>query len=143
MLKERILNVHVDQVGYKRLYLYKKDFKIRQTVHRIVASTFLQNTYSKPEVNHKNGIKTDNRVENLEWCTAKENIRHSFKIGLSKALIGQNKGTSKLKDDEVINIKKLLKIGGYTQKEIAKMYNVSRCAIKEIKFNRNWKHIIV
>lgn len=71
-----------DNNGYKRasLWNYGKRYKI--LVHRLVAETFIPNPKNKPCVNHINGIKTDNRIENLEWVTKSENTKHAYKIGL-------------------------------------------------------------
>jgi len=80
LLKERILKQLVDKSGYCRVGLHDGNkFKLR-VVHRLVAKAFIPNPENKPQVNHINGNPNDNRMENLEWCTAKENIKHSFDV---------------------------------------------------------------
>jgi hypothetical protein len=68
--------------GYKKVMLCDKLTKKAYLIHRIVALTYLDNIDNKPCVNHKNGIKSDNRLENLEWCTYSENNKHAFRTGL-------------------------------------------------------------
>lgn len=71
--------------GYLQVNLYNSNGMKSYQVHRLVAQTFIKNLKNKEEVNHKNGLKTDNRVENLEWVTPKENIKHAWKTGLIKS----------------------------------------------------------
>ena len=77
--------------GYQRVRLCIDNVRITKTVHRLVAKYFIDNPNNLPQVNHINAIKSDNRIENLEWCSASENIIHAIKNGLRKTAIGKNK----------------------------------------------------
>lgn len=78
----KVLNPSISNRGWLYLSLSKDNKYKNHRVHRIVAQTFIPNPKDKATVNHINGIKTDNRVENLEWNTIGENVRHAIKNGL-------------------------------------------------------------
>lgn len=87
--KER---VHIPDIKrwYNSVCLYKWKQRKAMQIHRLVALTFIINTENKPCVNHINGIKNDNRIENLEWCTYSENILHAYKTWLKKITENNN-----------------------------------------------------
>lgn len=80
--KGRILKPFSSKRGYLKVTLTKNKKTKDVKIHRIVATTFLDNPLNKRDINHKNGIKTDNRIVNLEWATHQENMQHAFKTGL-------------------------------------------------------------
>lgn len=88
--RKKIRKVRTNRWGYQQIHIHV-GFKSQKciSVHKIVASTFLDKKQKGFQVNHKNGIKTDNRVDNLEWVTPSNNIKHSIKIGRSKIRKGE------------------------------------------------------
>ena len=82
-ITNRFLKAGLGKIGYYVVALRKDNKQKTFNVHRLVAELFLDNVENKPFVNHINGNKLDNRIENLEWCTARENNIHAHKIGLN------------------------------------------------------------
>ncbi len=111
--------------GYCVVTLSKNGIEKTYRFHRIIAATFLGE--SKLQVNHKNGIKSDNRVENLEWVTGKQNMQHSVKIGLYKT--GESHHFAKLKDRQVRAIRKSRRGTNY----LADKYKVSKSLVRLIR----------
>lgn len=136
---ERIIRAGLDSAGYPIVKLSAFGRMKRTSLHRLVTTAFIPNPENKPEVNHKNGIKTDARLENLEWVTNSENQKHAYKIGLQNAnhVRGEESNWVKLTELQVIEIKILLS-KKVTLKEIGKIYNVHFSTIWYIKTGKNW-----
>lgn len=127
--------------GYCRVTLYGNKKRKTFLVHRLVASAFLINKENKKEVNHKDFDKTNNKLENLEWCTSSENSIHKYKYKNCHMVTGENHHKSKLSKNDVYTICFLFKYTNIKFREIARMYNVSHISILHIKDGKNWKQL--
>ncbi len=138
--KGRILKQHKSVKGYIRVSLSKKGKRFHTSVHRLVAKAFINNEFNKPQVNHINGDKSDNRIENLEWCTNSENQIHAIKNGLVNHNTCEKHHNSKLSDKDVLTARWLHKKGA-TNMELSLKYNVSETAMSKILRNLTYKNI--
>lgn len=84
--KEKIIKTSNISKGYKGVTLTKDKKRYPKKVHRLVAEAFIPNPENKSQVNHKDGNKANNKIDNLEWCTNKENVIHAYKLGLNSIL---------------------------------------------------------
>jgi hypothetical protein len=149
-IKERILKPHKSGLKNNIYYdVFLSNQVIKQIkIHRLVAETFLGNPDKKEQINHVDGNKLNNNVDNLEWVTAKENTVHAWENGLcsnivngSKLRRGEKSFTSKLTNDIVRNIRE--NKFGLTVKEFSALLDVSTSLIYKIKDYSIWKHITI
>lgn len=126
--------------GYLAVHLCKPGIKEKRVqVHKLVAEAFIGPRPSGMNINHKNGIKSDNRVENLEYVTPSRNSKHSFEIGL-QCNKGEQHSRHKLTDDAVRDIRRRA-IGPESKRALAREYSVSYAAIHYVVTRKRWAHV--
>jgi len=146
-IKEKIISQSKDNSGYYLVTLIdtrkankNKNFK-RERVHVIVAKSFLNKEKYHQCVNHKDGDKANNKVENLEWCTCQQNVQHSFKLGLSIVPKGEKNHCAKLtqKDVDYIRTNYKFRDKNFGTVALSKKFKVCPSTISLIIKNKNWK----
>lgn len=132
--RKRILKAYPNGNGYMKVNLYDVDGKCKKKyIHRLVAAAFIPNPNNYSEVNHIDCDKTNNHVDNLEWCDRKTNLKHSYEHGLKRC--GEKHGCHKITRDAVHDIRKQ----ELSQKEYALKYRIAQCTVSAIQHGRIWK----
>ncbi|HJZ23679.1 MAG TPA: NUMOD4 domain-containing protein [Candidatus Babeliales bacterium] len=137
-VNEKIHKEYYTSRGYVRVNLRKNNKLKTHHVHRLVALSFIPNPNNKYQINHINGIKIDNKVENLEWCTNEENRIHAISNNLIKK--GELLPQSKLKNNDIMKIFEF-RNQGKTQREIAMLFNIGQQTVSRILLRKNWVHV--
>lgn len=132
--RNRAVNPYVDVKKYLRIGYYVNGRIVTKFLHRVVAEAFIPNPHNRTTINHIDGDKANNCVENLEWVTQKENMHHAWRLGLKK--IETNSG-AKLTAEKVAEIRHLRKDGA-SIKDLSERFNISTPQIYCIVGNRSW-----
>lgn len=137
--KRGIRKFETTRDGYHRIVLYTNSIKkVTINLHKIVALAFVPNPSVKPHINHLDGVKTNNRADNLEWCTPKENIQHAIKLGLIDTSIPSKFiRSNKLTSDQAIEV--FNSKGVY--KDIGAKFGINRATVSDLKRGLTWSHV--
>ena len=138
LITKREREIVVNSSGYRCVSVTKNCKSITYSVHRMVAETFIPEVAGKLHINHKDGIKLNNAIGNLEWVTPSENVLHALDTGLKSK--GSDLNWSTLNEQDVIEIKEAL-ASGISSMEIAKLFNVSPGTISNLRNGRAWKGV--
>ena len=133
----QIIATHLNKYGYPICTLWRCGKGKTSTIHRLVAISFLENENDKPQVNHIDGNKENNSIDNLEWVTNSENDIHAFEIGLRTTRRGVDCNFTKLTDEIVLSIRDMKKKGA-TQRHIAQTFNISEGNVSQIVNRKRW-----
>ena len=137
----RILKLIQESRGYLYVNLCQNGQRARWLVHRLVAFAFIPVVDGKPHINHKDGIKTNNKVSNLEWCTPAENVDHMCRTGLRKNYAkADNHYRAKFSSEIVLEIRKL-RSEGWKQQELADRFDTTQPQISAILSRTNWASV--
>lgn len=128
----------ITQYGYRQFILCDGEKRRIALAHRLVAQAFLDNPELKPEVNHKNGVKLDNGLENLEWVTHAENQKHMRETGL--AARGERVASSTIPKATIKELIRRYRAGEATA-GLAKEYGLNRKHVWRVVTGRRWKHL--
>ena len=139
--KGRILKPTYYSNGYRQLTIYKKSKRYDFIHHRVVAEHFIKNPYELPVIDHRNGLKDDNRAENLVWCTQKYNVRKAI-VGKrdDSYLKGEKSHTTKHEKWKIVRAKNLFHLG-FGRNFISNILGIPRTTLYYITSNKTWSDV--
>ena len=139
-LKGKPMKTYTNRYGYEMIILTCLGKQKHHSIHQMVGKAFMENPESLETINHKDGNKLNNFVDNLEWMSFKENRAHAYTTGLASSK-GVRNSKAKLSDIQVVEIVNRYKAGQILQKQLAVEYGVHLSTIQRIINGKAWTHI--
>lgn len=130
---------NIKKTGYANAILSVEGKILHKSIHRLVAETYIPNPDGKPCVNHKDGNKLNNCVDNLEWCTYQENMDHAIKMGLKRSMKGSNNPHAKITSEIAEQIRADYKIIS-SYRKVARKYGIDYTSVADIVKFRTWNN---
>lgn len=137
--RNRYIKSFTNRFGYEMVYLYPQNGEKRKAIflHKLLAINFISNPKNLPVVDHIDGDKSNNSLENLEWVTSRENQLRAINIGLKRVFRGTEQGNAKLDEKQILYIRSSNK----KQRDLAKELGVAQSTIWAAKNRRTWVHV--
>lgn len=137
-LPEKIIKQMTTTNGYLKVHLHKEGKMRTFSVHRLVLSHFVPNYDNLPTVNHIDGNKQNNNLDNLEWASLSRNAKNAYDIGLNRPNMGSKHNNSKVTEANVLFIRNSKQL---SNKKLAEMFGITDSNITAIKKRKTWNHI--
>lgn len=146
-MRGKLLKSHLNEDGYAVVTIGIGKKRTTEAIHRIVARVFIEKPDNnvKYEVNHKDCNRENNCVENLEWVTHQQNVKHSYQNNREVQYVardGIKNGRATFNDEEVLSIRKLYNESGYSIADLARLFHSKYSTIGNIVHNQTWKHLL-
>lgn len=141
-IEGKIITPSISEKGYFRVRLYKDNKTKDPYVHRLVANAFIPNPLGKPQINHVDCDKKNNHINNLQWCTNKENAHHAMANGIFRAdRYGEDHPRTKLTNKEALEIRNAILNTSFSRKILAEKYGVTVSIVQEIRYGRSFRNV--
>lgn len=137
----KILSPNPTKKGYLKAQLWIKNKRVKMPfVHRLVAMAFIPNPNNLPQINHKDTVKTNNYVDNLEWCTNQQNANHAMDHGLMVSFQGERHPRATITLQQAKEIRTAVLDKTFRRSQLAEKYGVSEHVVKDIRRGKNWNY---